>query len=96
VAENNLVRVLIQAFYLADREKCGEYNPDVHKQLLLDVVAKVKPDIVIFSHSSYGWDLVPRVAFALKAAQISEVADVLVVAELKQFVLLLTEKILAL
>jgi len=62
--------------YLADTEKCGEYNPDVHKQLLLDVVAKVKPDMVIFSHSSYGWDLAPRVAFALKAAQISEVVDI--------------------
>ena len=61
--------------YLADTENCGEYNPDVHKQLLLDVVAKVKPDMVVFSHSSYGWDLAPRVAFALKAAQISEVVD---------------------
>ncbi|MDR3629611.1 MAG: electron transfer flavoprotein subunit alpha/FixB family protein [Desulfocapsaceae bacterium] len=61
--------------YLADTEKCGEYNPEVHKELLLDVVAKVKPDMVIFSHSSYGWDLAPRVAFALKATQISEVVD---------------------
>lgn len=61
--------------YLADTKTCGEYNPDVHKQLLLDVVTKVKPDMVVFSHSSYGWDLAPRVAFALKAAQISEVVD---------------------
>lgn len=61
--------------YLADVKNCGEYNPDVHKQLLLEVVAKVKPDMVIFSHSSYGWDLAPRVAFALQAAQISEVVD---------------------
>lgn len=62
--------------YLADTNNYGEYNPDVHKQLLLDVVAKVKPDMVVFSHSSFGWDLAPRVAFALKAAQISEVVDV--------------------
>jgi electron transfer flavoprotein alpha subunit len=62
--------------YLADVKNCGEYNPAVHKQLLLDVVAKEKPDMVVFSHSSYGWDLAPRIAFALKAAQVSEVVDV--------------------
>jgi electron transfer flavoprotein alpha subunit len=62
--------------YLADVKACGEYNPSVHKQLLLDVIAKVKPEMVVFSHSSSGWDLAPRVAFALKAAQVSEVVDV--------------------
>jgi electron transfer flavoprotein alpha subunit len=61
--------------YLADVASCGEYNPDVHKQLLLETVAKVKPDMVVFSHSSYGWDLAPRVAHNLKAAQVSEVVD---------------------
>jgi electron transfer flavoprotein alpha subunit len=59
--------------YLADVAACGEYNPDTHKQLVLDVVAKENPDMVVFSHSSYGWDLAPRVACALKAAQVSEV-----------------------
>ncbi|MGB3209347.1 MAG: electron transfer flavoprotein subunit alpha/FixB family protein [Desulforhopalus sp.] len=62
--------------YLADASVFGEYNPDVHKQLILDVVAKEQPDLVAFSHSSYGWDLAPRIAFALQAAQISEVVDV--------------------
>jgi len=61
--------------YLGDIESCGEYNPDVHKQLLLETIATVKPDMVVFSHSSYGWDLAPRLAFALKAAQVSEVVD---------------------
>lgn len=61
--------------YLADVAACGEYNPDVHKQLLLETIAKVKPDMVVFCHSSYGWDLAPRVAHALKAGQVSEVVD---------------------
>ncbi|WP_163335784.1 electron transfer flavoprotein subunit alpha/FixB family protein [Desulfopila sp. IMCC35008] len=60
--------------YLADSEKYGEYNPVVHKQLILDVVEKEKPDMIVFSHSSYGWDLAPRVAYSLGAAQFSEVA----------------------
>jgi len=62
--------------YLAEVAEYGEFNPEVHKQLLLDVVTRVQPDLVVFSHSSYGWDLAPRVAFALKAAQVSEVVDV--------------------
>lgn len=62
--------------YLADNSKYSEFNPAVHKQLLLDVIAKEQPDMVVFSHSSYGWDLAPRIALALKATQISEVVDI--------------------
>ena len=62
--------------YLADAASAGEYNPDVHKQLILDVVAKENPDMIALCHSSYGWDLAPRIAYALKAAQVSEVVDV--------------------
>ena len=62
--------------YLADTSKYSEFNPAVHKQMLLDVVAKEQPEMIVFSHSSYGWDLAPRVALALNAAQVSEVIDV--------------------
>jgi electron transfer flavoprotein alpha subunit len=62
--------------YLADSSRHGEFNPAVHKQLLLDVIAREQPDMVVFSHSSYGWDLAPRIAHGLKAAQVSEVVDV--------------------
>lgn len=59
--------------YLADRQRYGEYNPDIHKKLILAAVEWEKPDCVVFLHSSYGWDLAPRVAVALGAAQVSEV-----------------------
>jgi electron transfer flavoprotein alpha subunit len=62
--------------YLADAGKYGEFNPAVHKQLLLDVVTKEQPDMVVFSHSSYGWDLAPRISLALNAAHVSEVIDI--------------------
>jgi len=62
--------------YLADAKTAGEFNPDGHKKLLLDVIAKEDPDMVVFSHSSYGWDLAPRIAFGLQAAQVSEVVEV--------------------
>ena len=62
--------------YLADAATQGEFNPDGHKKLLLQVIEKENPDLVVFSHSSYGWDLAPRVALALGAAQVSEVVEV--------------------
>ncbi len=61
--------------YLADVDDFGEYNPSVHRDLILKVVEQENPDIVVFSHSSYGWDLAPRVAFRMKAAQVSEVVE---------------------
>ncbi len=74
-AENDLPK-FDGKLYLADAPTSGEFNPDGHKHLLLGVIEKEKPDMVVFSHSSYGWDLAPRVAFSLKSAQFSEVMDV--------------------
>jgi electron transfer flavoprotein alpha subunit len=61
--------------YLADVASCGEYNPELHKRLVLDAIAKENPDHIVFLHSSYGWDLAPRVAASLKIAQVSEVVS---------------------
>ena len=62
--------------YLADVGKYGEYNPDLHKKLVLAAVEREKPDYVVFLHTSYGWDLAPRIAAALGVAQVSEVVAV--------------------
>lgn len=62
--------------YLGDAAACGEYNPDLHKELIMQAVEKENPDYIVFLHSSYGWDLAPRVATTLKAAQISEVISI--------------------
>lgn len=61
--------------YLAEAQKFGEYNPEAHKQLVLQAIDKEQPDCIVLAHSSYGWDLAPRLAVALKAAQVSEVVD---------------------
>ena len=62
--------------YLADVATAGEYNPALHKQLILDAADKAGADSIVFLHSSSGWDLAPRVALALNAAQVSEVVEV--------------------
>ncbi|MEE4241481.1 MAG: electron transfer flavoprotein subunit alpha/FixB family protein [Desulfopila sp.] len=63
--------------YLADAGKYGEYNPACHKRFIEKVVAAENPDIIVLSHSSYGWDLAPRLSCALQIPQISEVVDVI-------------------
>ncbi|ABB31943.1 Electron transfer flavoprotein alpha subunit [Geobacter metallireducens RCH3] len=62
--------------YLAEAAKYGEYNPDVHKKIVLDAVQRENADCIVFVHSSYGWDLAPRVAAALRAGQVSEIVGV--------------------
>lgn len=62
--------------YCADAGSAKDYNPDLHRNLILAAIEKEDPDMVVFCHSSYGWDLAPRLAFSLKAAQISEVVGV--------------------
>ncbi len=59
--------------YLADAAVCGEYNPDLHKKIVAAAVEKENPELVVLVHSSYGWDLAPRLAATLGAGQISEV-----------------------
>ena len=63
--------------YLADAKEYGEYNPAVHKRIIEQIVETEKPDIIVFNHSSYGWDLAPRLSCALQVPQISEVIDLL-------------------
>mgnify|MGYP000689971469 CR=1 FL=1 len=61
--------------YLADAAKHGEYNPDVHKKLVLDVVQRENADCVVFVHSSYGWDLAPRVVPLLNLQGVGRLLD---------------------
>jgi electron transfer flavoprotein alpha subunit len=62
--------------YLADAAKYGEYNPDLHKKIVLEAIKREDPGCIVFLHSSYGWDLAPRVAAALKAGQVSEITGI--------------------
>ncbi|WP_421901817.1 electron transfer flavoprotein subunit alpha/FixB family protein [Maridesulfovibrio sp.] len=50
------------------------YTPETHKEAILKAVSVEQPDMVVFMHSSYGWDLAPRVACALNAECVSGVA----------------------
>jgi len=76
VGSDSLLPNYAGKLYLADAGQAGEFNPSLHKQLLLSVIEKEQPQMVVLAHSSYGWDLAPRLALALKSAQISEVVEV--------------------
>lgn len=57
--------------YLAGSE--NEYDATFHKRLVLAAVERERPDAVVLLHSSLGWDIAPRVAFAMQVAQVSGV-----------------------
>jgi electron transfer flavoprotein alpha subunit len=61
--------------YLADAAAAGEYDPDLHKRLVVETAEKTHADAIVFTHTAYGWDLAPRVACSLKAALISEIVS---------------------
>lgn len=76
VAPEGTVPKVDGTLFLADAAQYGEYNPELHKRIILAAVEQENPDCIVFVHSSYGWDLAPRVAVALRAAQVSEVVAV--------------------
>ncbi len=76
IGTQDAVPLMDGTVYLADVTTCGEYNPAVHKAIVLAAAAQENPDYIIFSHSSYGWDLAPRVAASLKAGQVTEVVGI--------------------
>jgi electron transfer flavoprotein alpha subunit len=54
----------------------GEFDPARHRALVVEAVRRSGAERVAFVHSSYGWDLAPRVAAALGATQVSDVVAV--------------------
>jgi electron transfer flavoprotein alpha subunit len=60
--------------YLSDAGH--EFDMEYHKRLVLAAVERERPDAVVFLHSSYGWDVAPRVAFAMNAAQVSGITGI--------------------
>jgi electron transfer flavoprotein alpha subunit len=64
-----------EKLYLADSTKYKEYNPEAHKKLIVELVKKYDFEEIIFLHSSYGWDLAPRVAYELGASLITGIID---------------------
>ncbi len=76
VAREDQLPAFAGKLYLADAAAAGEYNPDLHRELIFQAVEQEQPDYIVFLHSSYGWDLAPRVAAKLKIAQVSEISAI--------------------
>src|SRR5574341_489636 len=62
--------------WLAPPSPRGEYDPAWQKAAVLEAATRAQADRVVFVHSSWGWDIAPRVAAALGAAQVSDVVGI--------------------
>ncbi|MGB8930521.1 MAG: electron transfer flavoprotein subunit alpha/FixB family protein [Anaeromyxobacteraceae bacterium] len=54
----------------------GEFDPAWLKAAVIEAARRCGADRIVFVHSSWGWDVAPRVAAALGAAQVSDVVGV--------------------
>ena len=62
--------------YVGETTRFGEFDPALHADFVLQAARMSAADRIVFLHSSYGWDLAPRVAARLKAAQISNITGI--------------------
>jgi electron transfer flavoprotein alpha subunit len=76
VGNKNNTPIISGKLYFAHSSKYGEYNPNVHNDLIIDLLNKVGYNEIVFLHSTYGWDVAPRLAHALDASLITEVIDI--------------------
>jgi electron transfer flavoprotein alpha subunit len=54
----------------------GEFDPAWQRAAVLEAARRGGADRIVFVHSSWGWDVAPRVAAALGAAQVSDVVSI--------------------
>lgn len=62
----------IDDVYTVEHEKLAEYTPDGYVSALKQVIAKLDPELVIFSHTYQVRDFVPRLAAALGKALVCD------------------------
>jgi electron transfer flavoprotein alpha subunit len=61
---------------LAERDPAVGQDPAFERSAVVEAARREKADLVLLLHTSWGWDLAPRVAAALEAAQVSEIVAV--------------------
>jgi electron transfer flavoprotein alpha subunit len=62
--------------WVAPASPRGEYDPAWQRAAIVEAVRRAAADRVVFVNSSWGWDVAPRVAAALGAAQVSDVVAI--------------------
>jgi electron transfer flavoprotein alpha subunit len=62
--------------WVAPASPRGEFDPAWQRAAILEAARRGGADRIVFVHSSWGWDVAPRVAAALGAAQISDVVAI--------------------
>jgi len=61
--------------YAADDSRLDPYIPEVHTQVICDVIAKVEPAVVLFGHTYRGIEMAPAIATRLNVAYASNCLD---------------------
>ncbi len=61
--------------YLVDHELLNDYTPDGYTVALKQLIAQVKPDVVLFGHTYQVRDFLPKLATALNTVAVTDVVS---------------------
>ena len=75
-AAEELTRYGADVVFYADHARLSEYNPDTYLPLLMKLCEDENLRMVLAGHTSVGQDLLPRLAFALRAGLITDCVGV--------------------
>lgn len=79
----DLIAYGMDKVYVADNPQLQKYQPEAHTAAVEQVCRQANPDILLVSHTLYGRDLGPRLAFRLKTAVATDCVDFLIDSDTK-------------
>jgi len=63
--------------YVAEHPRLAKYSGEAYRDILMDVITRVNPEIILFGSTPMGRDLVPRIAAKLGVSAASEVTEIM-------------------
>ncbi|HSM92975.1 MAG TPA: electron transfer flavoprotein subunit alpha/FixB family protein [Anaeromyxobacteraceae bacterium] len=76
IGDEGLAPAVTGRLWVAPPSPRGEFDPAWHQAAVLEAARRAEADRIAFVHSSWGWDVAPRVAAGLGAAQVSDVVAI--------------------
>ena len=71
----------INSLLIGSTDKISKYSPELYRDSLLHTINELKPEIILFSGSSIGKDLAPRIAANIGYNLVTECIDISIIEE---------------
>lgn len=75
---NTLKEYGIKSLFIDATKTIEKYSPELYRDVILEVIKLINPEIILFSGTSIGKDLAPRVSSNIKYNLVTECIDILI------------------